>query len=505
MRFPVPLRGQETVATSLALAPMCAWTAAIVLCFYIVLNGQAALQAPLKPNIIFILADDLGYGDLGCYGQQKIKTPNLDRMAAEGMRFTQFYAGSTVCAPSRCVLMTGLHTGHGRVRGNAGQQNPLAQALCPGDVTVARMLKSAGYTTALIGKWGLGDEGEAEIGVPTRQGFDYFFGYLNQHHAHNYYPAYLLRNESRVLLNNVVPGEGRFGQGWASKKVQYSHDLLTKDALEWLDQNKDKPFFLYLAFTTPHANNEGTRGTGNGQEVPDHGIYKDTDWTEPNKGQAAMITRMDADIGRVFARLKQHGIDEKTLVLFSSDNGNHKEGNNDPEFFDANGPLKGMKRDLYEGGIRVPTLARWPGRIKADMVSDHIGYFGDLMATAAELSGAKAPANLDSISFVRTLLGQQQRQHDYLYWEFHERGGKQAIRMGNWKAIRMGFGDSLPVEVYDLAKDLGENHDLAAEHPEIVAKARELFKAARTDSPDWPAPKAQPGKGKAKAATKAKP
>jgi len=410
------------------------------------------------------------------------------------MRFTQFYAGSTVCAPSRCVLMTGLHTGHGRVRGNAGTQNPLAQSLRPGDMTVARMLKSAGYTTALIGKWGLGDEGEAQIGVPTRQGFDYFFGYLNQHHAHNYYPAYLFRNESRVLLDNVVPGEGRFGQGWATKQIQYSHDLLAQDALQWLDQNKDKPFFLYLAFTTPHANNEGSRGTGNGQEVPDYGPYKDTDWTAPNKGQAAMITRMDADIGRVFARLKQLGIDEKTLVLFSSDNGNHKEGNNDPEFFDANGPLKGMKRDLYEGGIRVPTLARWPGRIKPGVVSDHIGYFGDFMATAAELAGAPAPANLDSLSFAPTLLGQgkQQKQHDYLFWEFYERGGKQAVRLGNWKAIRMGFDASLPVEVYDLAKDLGEEHNVAAQHPEIVKQARELFVSARTDSPDWPTPKPQP-------------
>lgn len=468
--------------------------AAIVLCFgCVVATGRAARSAPLKPNIIFILADDLGYGDVGCFGQRKIKTPNLDRMAAEGMRFTQFYSGSPVCAPSRCVLMTGRHTGHGRVRGNAGPQNPLAQSLRPGDVTVARMLKTAGYTTALIGKWGLGDEGEAEMGLPTRQGFDYFFGYLNQHHAHNYYPAYLFRNESRVLLNNVVPGEGRFGQGWATKKVEYSHDLLARDALQWLDQNKDKRFFLYLAFTMPHANNEGSRGTGNGQEVPDYGLYKDKDWTEPNKGQAAMITRMDADIGRLFERLKQHGIDEKTLVFFSSDNGHHKEGNNDPEFFDANGPLKGMKRDLYEGGIRVPTIARWPGRIKPGVVSDHVGYFGDFMATAAELAGGQASANLDSISIVPTLLGQKQKQHEYLFWEFYERGGKQAVRIGNWKAIRMGFDDTLPVEVYDLSRDLGEEQNVAAQHPEVVQQARKLLAAARTDSPDWPPPKAQPG------------
>jgi len=455
----------------------------------------AAAPTPAKPNIIFILADDLGYGDLGCYGQKLIQTPQLDRMAREGMRFTQFYAGSTVCAPSRSVLMTGQHTGHTRVRGNAGTANPLAQSLRTGDFTVAHQLKSAGYSTALIGKWGLGDEGEAVVGMPTRQGFDYFFGYLNQHHAHNYYPAYLFRAEQRVPLRNEVPGgdpatlvAARFGRGWAEKKVDYSHDLLADDALKWVEVQKGRPFFLYLALTTPHANNEATRGTGNGQEVPDFGIYADKDWTPQNKGQAAMITRMDRDIGRLLDLLKKLNLDEKTLVLFSSDNGNHKEGGNDPEFFDANGPLNGMKRSLTDGGIRVPFLARWPGQIKPGTTSAHVGYFGDFLVTAADLTGAKITSPHDGISFVPTLLGDSAKQpkHDVLYWEFHEGGFSQAVLMdGRWKAIRMRRLEA-PVQLFDLAADIGETNNLAESKPELVARARERFKSARTDSPDWP-------------------
>ncbi len=410
-------------------------------------------------------------------------------------RFTQFYAGSTVCAPSRSVLMTGQHTGHTRVRGNAGTANPLAQSLRTGDSTVARLLKSAGYSTALIGKWGLGDEGDAAVGMPTRQGFDYFFGYLNQHHAHNYWPAYLFRAEQRVPLRNEVPGgdpanlvAARFGRGWAEKKLDYSHDLLGEDALKWVETQKDRPFFLYLALTTPHANNEATRGTGNGQEVPDLGIYADKDWTPQNKGQAAMITRMDRDVGRLFESLKRLGLDAKTLVLFSSDNGNHREGGNDPEFFDANGPLNGMKRSLTDGGIRVPFLARWPGQIKPGSVSPHIGYFGDFLATAAELSGAQISSPHDGISFVPALLGDlaKQPKHAALYWEFHEGGFSQAVLMdGRWKAIRMRRQDA-PVQLFDLASDIGETTNLAADKPELVARAKELFKSARTDSPDWP-------------------
>src|SRR5262249_35914882 len=269
------------------------------------LAGDAALAAdpPRRPNVVFILADDLGYGDLGCYGQKRIRTPHLDRMAREGMRFTQFYAGSTVCAPSRCALMTGLHTGHCLIRGNARQD------LRPADVTVAKVLKAAGYTTGLVGKWGLGTEGGT--GVPTRQGFDYFYGYLDQDHAHNYYPAFLMRNEQRVPLKNEVPGRGPFGSGVATKKVEYSHDLLVKEALGFIDRSKDRPVFLSRAFTIPHANNEAGK---KGREVPDLGEYRDLDWPEPQKGHAAMITRMDAGVGRVLARLKGHGLDGNTLV-----------------------------------------------------------------------------------------------------------------------------------------------------------------------------------------------
>jgi len=291
-----------------------------------------------KPNIIFILADDLGYGDLGCYGQTVIQTPALDRMAREGIRFTQCYAGSTVCAPSRCCLMTGLHTGHAHVRGNA------LVPLRPEDRTVAEVLKDAGYATALIGKWGLGEP--ESTGVPNRKGFDYFFGYLNQGRAHNYYPEFLWRNEEEFPLQGNVEVQPRV----SSERVQYSHDLFVSEALQYVEEHQSEPFFLYLALTIPHANNEGGRATGDGMEVPDYGAYKDKDWPNPQKGHAAMISRMDRDVGRLLDTLKALGIDEDTVVFFTSDNGPHKEGGADPEFFKSSGPLRGIKRDLYEGG-----------------------------------------------------------------------------------------------------------------------------------------------------------
>ena len=448
------------------------------------------LRAAERPNIIFILADDLGYGELGCYGQRLIQTPNLDRMAAEGMRFTQFYAGSTVCAPSRCVLMTGRHTGHATVRGNAGVKRgegapSLAQTLRAEDATIAEALKQNGYATGLIGKWGLGELGSG--GEPTRKGFEYFFGYLNQSHAHNYYPAFLTRADSKVALQNEVPGEGPFGSGVATKKVEYSPDLFADDALRWIAEKKDAPFFLYLALTTPHANNEAGRTLKNGQEVPDLEPYAEKDWTDANKGQAAMITRMDRDIGRVLALLEKLGLDKKTLVIFSSDNGPHREGGNDPAFFEASGGLRGMKRDLYEGGIRVPFLARWPGTIAPGQVSKHVGYFGDIFATLADIAGTQTPANLDSISLAPTLLGQagKQAKHEFLYWEFHEGGTKQAALLGaNWKGVRLRPGASLAL--YDLATDPAEARDVAADHPEIADVIEAFLRTARTDSVDWP-------------------
>ena len=432
-----------------------------------------------RPNIIFLFADDLGYGDLGCYGQQRIKTPNLDRMAAEGIRFTQHYAGSTVCAPSRCVLMTGLHTGHAIVRGNA------LVPLRPQDVTVAEQLKDAGYATGLCGKWGLGEAGST--GIPNRKGFDYFYGYLSQVHAHNYYPDYLWRNEDKAALRNVVDhpvknGEASLG-GVSSNKVDYSHDLIAAEGLKFIRENHQRPFFLYLSMTMPHANNEAGK---EGMEVPDYGIYKDMDWPEPQKGHAAMITRMDGDIGRVFALLKELGIDENTLVIFSSDNGPHREGGNDPDFNDSNGPLRGIKRDLYEGGIRVPMIARWPGRIAAGSESEHVSAFWDFMPTACEVADVKAPRGIDGISYLPTLLGERQKQHKFLYWEFHERGSKQGVRMGPWKLVR--FVDAGKVELYNLDEDLGETTDIADKYPEIVRTIMDYLKTARTPSEHWPLP-----------------
>ena len=430
-----------------------------------------------KPNIIFILADDLGYGDLGCYGQKVIQTPNIDKMAAEGMRFTDCYAGSTVCAPSRCCLMTGLHTGHAFIRGNGRFPLP------PEKVTVAELLKQAGYSTALIGKWGLGEEGST--GHPNRQGFDYFFGYLNQGHAHNYYPEFLWRNEEKVHLRNVVEKPKKKPDhpgGVATKRVDYSHDLMTEEALQFVEKNSDGPFFLYLAYTIPHANNEAGQA---GMEVPDLGPYADRDWPDPQKGHAAMITRMDGDVGRLFKLLKSLKIDDNTIVFFTSDNGPHKEGGADPEFFHSSGPLQGYKRSLHDGGIRVPGIARWPGKIKAGSESDLPWAFWDFLPTAAQLAGVKVSNKIDGMSIVPTLLARgDQPHHDFMYWEFHEGGSsKQAVRMGEWKAVRVWKG---PLELFDLKNDLAEAKDVAAENPGVVGKIETYLDGARTESADWP-------------------
>lgn len=454
-------------------------------------TGRTA-SALLKPNVIFILADDLGYGDLGVYGQRLIQTPNLDRMASEGMRFTQFYAGATVCAPSRSVLMTGKHTGRTTVRGNAGGENIHIQSLRSTDKTVAEVFKDAGYATSLFGKWGLGEIGSD--GHPNKKGFDEFFGYLNQRHAHNYYPSFLIHNSEKFPLRNVPEKEDPGGWGWAKEKIDYSHDVIMDRAMNWLADNRNKPIFMYLALTIPHANNEGSQGTGNGQEVPDYGIYKDKPWSDSDKGQAAMISRMDSDIGKLMGRLKECGIDENTLVIFSSDNGPHQEGRNNPELFDANGPLRGMKRALYEGGIRVPMIARWPGRVRAMTVSDYIGYSGDFFATACELTGQKIPAGLDSISFLPTLLGKfrEQQKHKYLYWEFYEQGGRQAVRFGNWKAIRQPMFTGR-VQLYDLSTDIGEMNDLADNKPEIISEAVKMMNEAHVRDPNWKVSGQAPG------------
>jgi arylsulfatase A-like enzyme len=461
---------------------------------FLLLVVAAFAQPAAKPNIVFILADDLGYGELGSYGQKTIQTPHLDKLAAEGLRFTQFYAGNTVCAPSRSVLMTGRHMGHTTVRGNAGTEgataNYASQTLRADDVTVAAVLKRAGYTTGLIGKWGLGEAGSA--GDPLKHGFDFMYGFLNQTHAHNHYPNFLWRNGERITLPNDLTPVGKVeGTGYATKRVAYANDLFFDEARDFIDRSKAQPFFLYLALTVPHANNERSKALGDGQEVPDYGIYAGKDWTDAQKGQAAMITRMDAHIGEIMAQLKKLGLDEKTLVLFSSDNGPHKEGgpNYDPEKFGARGPLTGIKRSMTDGGIRIPFIARWPGRIGAGKVSSHVGYFGDFMATFAELGGGAAPRELDSLSFVPELLGRgKQAKHDYLYWEFYEKGYSQAVLLdGHWKGIRL-LKPSAPIELYDLATDLGEQANLAEKNPALVTRMAEIMRTAHVDNEHWKQP-----------------
>lgn len=422
------------------------------------------------PNIVLILADDLGYGDLSCYGQNILKTPNLDRMAAEGMRFTRHYAGSTVCAPSRCVLLTGLHTGHARIRGNS------PGLLTDDDLTIAEVLRRAGYRTGCAGKWGVGNP--PPLDDPARRGFDYFYGYISMWHAHNFYPEFVIRNGQRAPLRNVVPDKWKNsdGRGVATKRGEYAPDLITEEALGFIERNKDRPFFLYHALNVPHANNEAGRA---GMEVPDHGQFADEEWPEPEKGFAAMIRNIDRDVGRLLAKLKELGLDEKTLVIFTSDNGPHQEGGHMMPFFDSNGPLRGKKRDLYEGGIRVPMIARWPGKIQPGRTTDHISAFQDIFPALAELAGTDA-SETDGISMVPTLLDKpsQQQKHPHLYWEFYEQGGKLAVVKGNWKVVRLNVvrDPNAPIELYDLSKDIGEEHNIADRHPKIVSDMEAIMK-----------------------------
>ena len=430
----------------------------------IVLVAGSPLHA--KPNIIYIMADDLGYGDLSCFGQKMVPTPNLDRLAGEGMKFTDYYAGCTVCRPSRLALWTGKHMGHTPIWSNASYQ------FKPEDVTVAELLQGAGYRTGGIGKWAMG--GVETSGFPLENGFDFWMGYLDQGRAHNYYPTYLWRNgEKYPLEGNVLSKHPQARGRVAEKKVTWSHSVMTEEAFAFIRENRDRPFLLHMHWTIPHANNEGGRVSGDGMEVPSYGSYGDRDWPNTAKGQAAMITWMDSDVGRLVALLRELKIDRNTLVIFTSDNGPHSEGGHKHEFFDANGPLRGFKRDLYEGGIRVPTIAWWPGVVKPGTTCAEPLANWDFLPTACELAGVDPPAGIDGISFVNALRGAEQESHDYLYWRYAK---KEALREGRWKAVRLD--PRKPTELYDLEKDLGEEHDLAGRHPDIVKRMERLMREA---------------------------
>lgn len=439
------------------------WTVAVV-------HAQSAAgqtdQTPAKPNLIYIMVDDLGYGDLGCFGQTKIKTPNLDRMAAEGMKLTSYYAGCTVCRPSRLSLWTGKHMGHTPIDSNA------SYVFRPEDVTVAELLQQSGYATGGVGKWAMG--GVETPGHPNRNGFDFWMGYLDQSEAHNYYPTHLWKNDQKYPLAGNVIGDYPDGRGRvASKRVTYSHDVMTEQALDFVRSHARDPFLLHVHWTIPHANNEGGRVTGNGMEVPTYGIYAQQDWPDVEKGQAAMITRMDADVGRLMSLLQELGIANQTLVMFTSDNGPHSEGGHQHEYFDANGPLRGYKRDLYDGGIRAPTIAWWPDHVPAGSVNDTPLAAYDWLPTACALAGVTPPKEIDGISYVPTLLGIPQAKHDYLFWSYE---AKRAVRQGKWKAVVPGKGK--PLELYDLEADIGEQHDLAPDFPEVVARMHAIIAEA---------------------------
>lgn len=454
-------------------------TLAHILCFLIA-PWLSAQDSKRTPNIIYILADDLGYGDPSCYGQKILATPNIDKLAMEGMRFTQHYSGSTVCGPSRSCLMEGVHTGRAAVRGNS-----TGQLLRPETLTLPEALKTAGYTTAIMGKWGVGDPPPRND--PQRNGFDFAYGYVNMFHAHNFFPEFLIQNGEKVpLAGNVTDQTLGFnhmpeGTGVAKTKVTYAPFDIERETLAFLDAHRTKPFFLYVALNLPHNNGELAKTTGDGCEVPDYGEFANRDWPQVERGFARMVQLTDLAVGHVMAKLKELGLDENTLVVFSSDNGPYGGGGHNHEFFNSNGDLRGYKRDLYEGGIRVPLIARWPGKIKPTSTSDHICAMWDVYPTFCEIAGAKIPSDLDGLSFAPTLLGQgKQIQHDHLYWEFYEGGGSQAIRQGDWKAVRLNLADDKPeaLELYNLATDLNEKHNIAAAHPEIGARLRALMTAA---------------------------
>lgn len=452
-------------------------------------NGIFAQQ---KPNIIYILADDLGYGDLSCYGQQKINTPNLDKLAAQGMQFMQHYAGAPVCAPSRSSLISGQHTGHTSIRGNSKAEG-IDEGQLPmsgSTVTIAEVLKQANYKTGAFGKWGLGYVGSE--GDPNQQGFDEFFGYNCQTIAHRYYPDHLWHNNEKIMLN---------GNDW-KHTVTYAADVIQNKALNFLDENKDKPFFMYYASILPHAElivpddeilkqqkikfGEEKPYTGKkkgeGYDYGDKLVIKEyTTQKHPHATFAAMVIRLDQHVGEIMAKLKALGIEKNTIIMFSSDNGPHDEGGADPAFFNSNGNLRGIKRDVYEGGIREPMIVKWPAKVKAGTKTENISAFWDVMPTLADIANVKTPKESDGISFLPTLLGKKQPEHDFLYWEFHEKNGSQAVRLGKWKGVKLNASSNI-IELYDLDLDPSEEKNIANSRPEIVAKIAKIMKDAHVEN-----------------------
>ena len=459
------------------------------------------------PNIVFILADDLGYGELGSYGQDEIRTPRLDALAAQGLRFTQHYSGSPVCAPSRCVLLTGLHTGHAFIRDNDEMNqrgdvwnDPALEGQRPipeETVTLAELLKARGYATAAIGKWGLGWTGSS--GDPNRQGFDLFYGYNCQRVAHNYYPTHLWRNDQTVALRNPAfkahqklppgadPADPASYAGYAGE--DYAADFMIEAALGFVRNNAARPFFLYFPTPVPHLalqvpEDSLAEYAGAFEEAPYPGGRGYLPHLTPRAAYAAMITRMDRDVGRILDLLEELGLEEDTMVVFTSDNGPSWVGGVDKDYFGSQGGLRGRKAQLYEGGIRVPAVVRWPGRTAEGTVTDQVSAFWDWLPTLCEVAGADTPAGLDGLSLVPTLAGEPRRQaqHEYLYWEFAKR--MQAVRMGRWKAFRPEPG--APLQLYDLTADPAESLDLAASRPEVVAEIERILVDGRTESEHFP-------------------
>ncbi len=482
----------------------------------LVLAGCAVVESPDSPNIIYILADDLGYGELGVYGQTKIETPNIDKLAESGMVFTQHYSGSPVCAPSRCVLLTGLHSGHAYIRGNDewDERGPVwdyremigrpelegQRPLPEGTQTIARLLKTAGYKTAIVGKWGLGAPGTE--GVPNKQGFDFFFGYNCQRQAHTYTPVHLWKNDERVYLGNdtVAPGT-RYPEGsdpydpdtysdfWQDS---YSPDLMFEEILNFVDSNKDDPFFLYWATPIPHVALQAPPEWINyyvdkfGDEEPYDGSKGYFPQRYPHAAYAGMISYLDNQIGLLIKRLKELGIYDNTLIIFTSDNGPTYNGGTDSEWFNSAGSFpEGYGRTkgfVYEGGIRVPMIVNWPGKVNPGSTSDHISAFWDVLPTLCDLAGVVPPGDIDGISFLPALVGETtQEEHSYLYWEFPSYAGQQAVRMGKWKAVRKNiFEGNMEIELYNLETDPNEETDLSDSYPEIVSRMMEIMKEAHT-------------------------